>query len=229
LGYDLAIPGSYFERRLAKHFALADPVPLRETWATASGIVPLVNRFFFRVNDFQFSPEACLDRDGFLSLDQFFQHPPLIGSGILSVQDYARAVLKDEPFDGITPMEVADELDERAETSLRGAEALQADGQSNIDLAATLIDIRALAHLGRYYADKIRGAAQLAVYRADKSQTEYKQRAVRYLTDAVQDWEAYSEVASSAYRRQLFSRTNYLDWQKILGDVKGEVQAVRAE
>ena len=229
LGYDLTLSQEYFERRLAKRFSLADAVPLRETWATASRIVPLVNRFFFRVNDFQFSPEACVHSGGFLTLEHFFQHPPLVGSGILSVQDYAQAVLADESFDGITPMEVADQLDRLAEQSLKGAEQLRDDAESNKDLAATLIDVRAMAHLGRYYADKIRGAAQLAVYRADSSQTDYKQRAVRYLTDAVRDWEAYADVAAPAYRTQLFSRTHYLDWQKILMDVKNEVQTVQAE
>ena len=37
----------------------------------------VLNRFFFRVNDFQFSPEACVYSRGFLSLDQFFEYPPL--------------------------------------------------------------------------------------------------------------------------------------------------------
>ena len=45
----------------------------------------------------------------------------------------------------------------------------------------------------------------------------------------MQDWEAYAEVASSAYRPQLFSRTHYMDWWKILDDVKNEVEMVRNE
>ena len=174
-------------------------------------------------------PRVASTTGGFLSLDQFFEYPPLGGSGILSVQDYAKAVLADKPFDGITPMEVADRLDALAETSLAGVEKLAAAGETGKELAATLTDIRAMAHLGRYYADKIRGAAQLAVFRADSSKGEYKQRAIRHLTDAVQDWQAYAEVASSAYRPQLFSRTHYLDWWKILDDVKNEVEMVRNE
>ena len=229
LGYDLTLPRDYFEQRLAQRFPETDAARLYDTWQSASRIVPQVNRFFFRVNDFQFSPEGCVYNGGFLSLEQFFEHPPLIGSGILSVQDYAKAVLAKVPFEGVTPMEVADRLDRLAEESLEGAEKLEASAAANKELAATLTDVRAMAQLGRYYADKIRSAAQLAVFRADSSKHEHKQLAIGYLTDAVGDWEAYAKVASSAYRPQLFSRTHYIDWWRIFDDVKNEVQTVRNE
>jgi hypothetical protein len=229
LGYDLTLTRDFFEKRLAQRFPETDAAVLYDTWATASQIVPQVNRFFFRVNDFQFSPEGCIYNGGFLSLNQFFEHPPLRGSGILSVQDYAKAVLAGRPFGGITPMDVADKLDVLAMKSLEGAESLDSAARSGKELAATLTDIKAMAHLGRYYADKIRGAAQLAIFRADPSKQQHKERAIQHLSDAVRDWEAYAKVASSAYRPQLFSRTHYMDWWKILDDVKKEVERVRAE
>ena len=79
LGYDLTLTRDYFEQRLAQRFPETDAAQLYDTWAAASQIVPQVNRFFFRVNDFQFSPEGCIYNGGFLSLDQFFEHPPLVG------------------------------------------------------------------------------------------------------------------------------------------------------
>ena len=89
--------------------------------------IPQVNRFFFRINDSMFSPEACISSRGFLTADNsFFKFGPLEGSGILSVQEYANAVLTGKPFDGITPIEVADALDESAAQTLEGAEALRA-------------------------------------------------------------------------------------------------------
>ncbi|NQT40454.1 MAG: hypothetical protein HQ581_23370, partial [Planctomycetes bacterium] len=104
LGYDLTLGRDYFEKRLAHRFPGTDVPLLFDTWKAASRIVPQVNKFFFRVNDYQFSPEGCVHSGGFLSLNHFFEHPPLRGSGILSVQDYAKTVLADKPFDGITPM-----------------------------------------------------------------------------------------------------------------------------
>jgi hypothetical protein len=229
LGYDLTLPRGYFERRLAERFPEAAAADLYDAWAAASQIVPQVNRFFFRVNDFQFSPEGCVDRKGFLSLDQFFEYPPLVGSQILSVQEYARTVLGEERSDGITPLQVAEHLDRLADQADRGAMEIAAAGAVGKELSATLTDIRAMACLGRYYADKIRGAADLAVFRAAPSQEEARQRAVRHLRDAVVDWEAYARIASAAYRPQLFSRTHIIDWDKLTEDVKQEVERVRTE
>jgi hypothetical protein len=227
LAYDPTLTRDFFEKRLKNRFPQAEPALLYETWAAASQIVPQVNRFFFRVNDFQFSPEGCIYNQGFLSVDQFFQHPPLRGSGILSVQEYASAVIEDKPFDGITPMEVADNLDRLAQQTLAGVAKLRYQSRPRKELAATLTDMESMAYLGRYYADKIRGAAALAVFRADKNRQEHRRSAVRHFTNAVEEWEAYARIATSQYKPQLFSRTHYMDWWRILDEVKKEVELAK--
>ena len=227
LGYDLTLPREYFEQRLQARFPGADAARLYDGWAAASQIVPQVNRFFFRVNDFQFAPEGCISSSGFLTVEAFFQHPPLPGSGILSVQEYAGAVVKGETPDGATPMDVADRLDALAEKALAGAAALRKGAQPGKELAATLADMESMARLGQYYAEKIRGAADLAVFRADRGRTEARERAVRHLEEAVKEWKAYAKVATSRYRPQLLSRTHYLDWDAIAEDVKRDVAIAR--
>lgn len=230
LGYDPTLTRGYFEKRLAHRFSRADTGLIYDTWAAASRIIPQVNRFFFRVNDYQFSPEACNYDQGFLSIEQFFEHPPLRGSGILSVQEYARAINNQADITGISPMDVAETLDQCAADALAGVEALRrAPTKANRELLVTLADMEAIAHLGRYYADKIRGAAALAVFRADARQAAYHRQAVTYLTEAVKDWEAYARVATAHYRPQLFSRTHYMDWDRLLDDVRQEVQTVRRQ
>jgi hypothetical protein len=226
LGYDLTLTRDYFEKRLAHHFPQAKPILLYDTWAAASQIIPQVNRFFFRVNDFQFSPEGCISSNGFLTVNAFFLHPPLPGSGILSVQKYAAAILQGKPFNGITPLEVAKNLDNLAAKVLTGTRTMRITSKPSKELAATLVDMEALAYLGRYYADKIRGAAELAVFRADPKRREYRQKAVQNLTNAVEEWQNYARVATSQYRPQLFSRTHYMDWWKILAEVKKEAETI---
>jgi hypothetical protein len=228
LGYDLTLTRDYFEKRLKHRFAEADSALLYDVWAASSRIIPQVNRFFFRVNDHMFAPEGCLSEFGFLTVDEsFFSHPPLRGSGILSVQEYASAVIEDKSFDGITPIDVADNLDRLARQTLAGVETLRYQSRPRKELAATLTDMESMAYLGRYYADKIRGAAELAVYRADKNRKEHRRRAVSHLTDAVQEWEAYARTATSQYKPQLFSRSHYMDWWRILDEVKKEVELAR--
>ena len=229
LGYDLSLTRDYFEQRLAAQFPKVKASLLYDSWAAASQVIPLVNRFFFRVNDFQFSPEACNYNKGFLPVDQFFEYPPLEGSGILSVQDYAATVNEGKHVSGLTPLALADRLDALAETTLKGLKRLRSKAKADKELLATLTDMEATALLGRYYADKIRGAAELAVFRANPQQTRYHKKAVTHLTHAVEEWESYAKVSSSQYRGQLFSRTHYLDWWKLLEDVKKEVENVRSE
>jgi len=229
LGYDLTLTRDYIEKRLKQRFPKVDPALLYDTWATSSQIIPQVNRFFFRVNDLQFSPEGCIYNKGFLTVDDsFFAHPPLRGSGILSVQEYASAVIKSEAFDGITPMEVSDNLDRLADKALNEVKTLRKTSELNKELAATITDMESMAHLGRYYADKIRGAADLAVYRADPGRKEYRESAVLHLTNAVEEWEAYARVATSQYKPQLLSRTHYLDWWKILNEVKKDIEIAKS-
>ena len=228
LGYDLTLTRDYFEKRLKHRFPEADAVSLYDVWAAASRIIPLVNRFFFRVNDFQFAPEGCISSSGFLTVDEsFFSYPPLRGSGILSVQEYAEAVVRDQDFKGITPMELADNLDRLAQQTLAGVTTLRYQSRPGKELAATLTDMESMAYLGRYYADKIRGAADLAVFRADKNRKEHRRRAVHHLTNAVEEWEAYARIATSQYKPQLFSRSHYMDWWRILEEVKKEVELAK--
>ena len=229
LGYDLTLTRDYFEKRLAQQFPKVKSKLLYDTWAAASQVIPQVNRFFWRENDFQFSPEACNYNQGFLPVDQFFAHKPLAGSGILSVQEHAATVNEGKVVDGLTPMDVADKLDATAARTLKGVKTLRRNSKGHKELLATLADMEAIAYLGRYYADKIRGAADLAVFRADSQQTRSHRRAVAHLTNAVKEWETYAEMSIPRYRPQLFSRTHYMDWEKLLENVKQEVEAVRAE
>jgi len=230
LSYDLTLRREYFEARLQQRFPQADAALLYDAFQASSRIVPQVNRFFFRFNDSQFSPEGCIWRGGFLTVDDsFFSYPPLRGSGILSIQEYAAARRAEKSFDGLTPMDVAQRLDAYAEQTLGGVKILRQQAGAQEELRSTLIDLEAMAYLGRYYADKIRGAAELAVYRQDASRKQAHKRAIQHLSDAVLEWESYAKAATSQYQTQLFSRTHYMDWWKILDDVKKELQTVKHE
>lgn len=232
LSYDLTLPREYFEARLKQRFPSVEPTKLYNTFKVASEIIPLVNRFFFRDNDYQFAPEGCVSNKGFLTVDNsFYMYPPLMGSGILSVQEYAAAVnaKKTSSFDGITPMEVATNLDEYANSTLEGVKSLRKQAGENEELLSTLLDLEAMAYLGRYYADKIRGAAELAVYRQDSTKKQAHEKSIQYFNDAITEWETYAKLATSQYKTQLFSRSHYMDWWKILEDVKKEYQTVKNE
>ncbi len=229
LGYDIALPEDYFEDRIARRLGSSRTAALIEAWTAASRIIPAMNHFFFRKADYMFSPEACVYSLGFVSLDQFFEFPPMDGSGMLDVNAHAAAVLSGSKPKGITPLEVADKLDGLADKALNSVSQVRSADQSpGKELGATIEDIEAFAHLGRYYADKIRAAAHLAVYRADPTKSDYHQLAIGRAVDAIADWEAYALNLSARCHPQLLARTHYFDPMRTLEDVKAEADRIRA-
>ena len=67
-------------------------------------------------------------------------------------------------MEGMTPPQVAAELQGHAAAALKLVAGLRP--VKNKELRLTLGDYEAMAHLGNYYAEKILGAAQLALYDA---------------------------------------------------------------
>ncbi len=231
LGYDVTLPRSYFEQRLESRYPTADPDQLYVTWQVSSKIIPLLNRFSFHGNDALFTAESCMDVFvGFKNVDKcYFQVPPLSNSDMMGVIEYAKALVNSEPITAkITPFEVADDLDAYAQQTLDGVERLRADAKGE-QLKSVLLDLEAMAHLGRYYADKIRGAAELAIYRIDRNRINAHERAVAAMNAAVSDWEAYAKAATAQYTPQLYARSGWLDWWKLLEKVKEEVYYVKMQ
>src|ERR1039457_6844820 len=81
--------------------------------AAASKAIPQVTRFFWRDLDFKWFPEANIQSGhgtGFFTVADFIQGQTMPGSGILNVRQWRTRLLKGETMNGITPLEVAAEL-----------------------------------------------------------------------------------------------------------------------
>ena len=171
-----------------------------------------------------------MQRQGFLTVDDYhFDRDPMRGSGIHSVTEWAQALLSGKKLKGITPLQVADNLDEYAMTALKALPALRAQMGDNIELQETLNDIESMAYLGRYYADKMRGAAKLAVFREDRQRKQFNDEAVAHFKDAVEEWKTYAAILTPQYKTQLMARTHFLDWNSTLKEVEKEVITVQRE
>lgn len=233
LAYNPELGREYWEAVLAYRFPGIDVHRLYDAWAASSEIIPQINTATFGANDAYIAPEGCIDfRGGFLTIDKYYFDKffsPMAGSGIISVPDWGKAIASGEKPKGITPLEVADNLDNYAASAIEAIAPLFKQSLDNVELQETLKDILSMAYLGQYYADKMRGAAKLAVFREDRSLKTYHTEAVRHFKDAVEDWKAYAELASSQYKVQLLARTDYLDWNAILKEVEKEVITVEKE
>ncbi len=229
LGYDLGLDGSFFRRTLERRFPAARGAPLYEAWAEASRVIPLVNRFHWRDWDFMWAVEGCMDeRRGFRTVRDFIRTPTMKGSGLLAVPEWARGELGGKRAEGAGPPEVAVALEGHASRALSAAEEVRRRASRPCkELRETLGDIEAMAHLGSYYAAKIRGAACLGLFDLSKEE-KHRLEAVRHLEDAAACWERYAKVASSQYRPQVLARTRKLDWIGSMGDVRADVESARS-
>jgi hypothetical protein len=136
---------------------------------------------------------------------------------------------------GTTPLQVADRVAARADAALGALKSLAALevkppaalGRRRDELRKTLGDIRAMALLGKYYSAKIRGATELALFRANAG-TQHRERAIQSLTDAARSWRAYMRQASSQYRNPVWTnRVGIVDWAELTAEVDNDIAIAR--
>jgi hypothetical protein len=231
LAFEPDLSAATFERLTAARFPGADASRLTAAWADASKTFPYITRFFWGDIDVKWFPEACRRRDGFYTVRNFVEGGTMPGAGVLNIIEWRTGLPAKQMPPGVTPLEIATTLENNATKALKALPGLQratiTPAASAREYAATLNDIEAMSHLGLYYAAKIRGACDLALF--DKS-GDVKQRAsaVRNLEAALNHWKNYV----AAYTRQyvqpvLFNRAGLVDLPKQSEDVAADVQMAR--
>lgn len=225
LAYDPGLDREFFVTRIGDRHPDTDAETLHDAWQAASGIIPLVNRFYWRNWDFMWSPENSNSHgEGFHGVRWFMDNQPMQGSGILSIRDYVAARNEGRSLNGTPPFDVAKQLDQLAATALQGCTELEESSNSR-DLAATLADIRSQANLGRYYAHKIRAATALAAFEhtpedsaAEAARTEI-QNAYDVLT-------VFVDNIQKRYHSQMLARPGPLHWSVFLSHARKDVAEV---
>ncbi len=223
LSYNPDLPNDLFERHLAHRFPEAPSASLFEAWQQASMIFPQLTRFFWGDIDLRWFPEACMSHPrwrGFYTVKDFIEKFTMPESGVLDIMQWREKKLAGQPMDGQTPLEVADNLAQYSARALELAREMRPAAGANKELIQTLGDIEALAHLGHYYAAKIHGAADLAIF--DKTGDEQQRAAaIAHLRRAVRHWLDYSSAYTSQYRQPiLYNRVGWID----IPGLKAEVQ-----
>jgi len=231
LAYEPDLPAATFDRLTGARFPGADVPRLTAAWADASKTFPYVTRFFWGDIDVKWFPEACRRKSGFYTVRHFVEGGTMPGAGVLNIIEWRTSQLANQKPGGVTPLEIAATLDANATKALAALPALQrakvSPAASAKEYAATLGDIEAMAHLGLYYAAKIRGACELGLF--DKTGDSKQQAtAIKHLEAALNHWKNYS----TAYTRQyvqpvLYNRTGVVDIPKQTGDVAADVQMAR--
>ena len=229
LAYEPTLPNARFEAILAERFPEVTSSNLFQGWASVSKILPLLTRFYWGALDFQWYPEACWSSSGFKTVQSFIdpQWDPM-SSGedgdrplLMSVKQYVNG---DAANGRLNPLEVADRLQQYADTGLASVQSLSPG--TNKELRLTLGDINAMAWLGRYYAEKIRGAVELYRYQST-GLTNHHASARAHLITASNHWSQYSARWSTQYVQQVLTRMglNVVDITGIQSKVNADIPA----
>jgi hypothetical protein len=236
LGYDPTLDNTRIAALVGGRFPGADGTKLLAAWQDASLIYPLVTGFHWADFDFQWYIEACRSRpapartaSGFHSVETFITQKVHPGTDNVPIPAYVAAVAKGERIPGTTPLEAAKRIDARAGAALAALPALEGRAAAgNPELAATLGDIRRMALLGKYYAAKIRGATELALFRETK-RPGHQRDAIAQLERAAAFWAQYITSARQAYKNPLWTnRVGIVDWEELNRDVRNDVEIARA-
>ena len=226
LSYNPDLPDSVFTSAIARRFPGADAEALAKTWASASQVMPLITRFFWGDIDLRWFPEACLSHPrarGFYTVRDFAGGETMPGSGVLDIRAWRVKKLANQPLDGPGPLEIADQLAAAAGSVLKSLPALQEVSQRNPEYRQTLNDFAAMAHLGNYYAAKIRAAADLALF--DKTRDEAQRTsAVAHLRRALDHWKRYASAYTLEYKQpRLYNRVGWVDLPALVAKAEQDI------
>ena len=236
LGYDPTLDNDRITRLVHQRFPHTDAGKLLEAWQNASLIYPLVTGFHWGEFDFQWYIEGCRSRpgpaqtaSGFHDVNRFITlgvHP---ATDNVTIPRYVESVTTGKPVAGTTPLQVADQLAARSAAALATLSTLPPlpATKDQKELRDTLGDIRAMARLGEYYAGKIRGATELALFRSTRD-AAHQQRSIEALTQAARAFRAYTRQASSQYENPIWTnRVGIVDWNELGAEVDRDIAIAR--
>jgi hypothetical protein len=231
LAYDPSLPDSHFEHALAaRHPAAPSPQVFRALQG-ASQVMPLITRFFWGDIDLKWFPEACWSHrrskgKGFYDVQEFMEGSTMPGANVLNIRDWRSRLTKREPMIETTPLEIAADLDGAAADTFAALEKLRAPAKQDTELQKTVNDCESLAHLGRYYAAKIRGACALALFDATADKHE-QATALRHLDEALAHWKAYAALRDAHYVPALYNRVGFVDITALTAQAAADLAIAR--
>jgi hypothetical protein len=227
LSFDPLLPNSHFEKIVAARFPGIDTPKLMRGWQSASRVMPEITRFSWGDIDLKWYPEANLSHRryrGWYNVRHYMEGVTMPGGGDIDILTWREGLTAGKPMEGKTPLEVAASLEQHA---LAAVKDMKAAAAANKELRLTLGDIEAMALLGRYYAAKIRGAAELALFDLN-SKPEHKAKAIAELEAALGHWRAYAAVYSSQYKPQLLNRVGFVDMTALAAKAEEDIAMAKA-
>jgi len=218
LSYSPTLSNEHFESVLGERFPTVFAEKIFKASQEASKIFPEITRFFWGDIDIRWFPEACKKVDRFYTIHDFIMQTTMPGTPNINIKVWREKMIKGEEMKGKTPFEVANSLEEYAENTLNLVAEIRKTPYDNKELRLTLGDYEAFAHLGNYYAEKIRGASYIALYDSTGNKAE-QDMSVVHLEKALVHWKKYGIIYTKQNVQPVrWGRSGIVDIQGYLTD-----------
>lgn len=198
MSFDPTIPNAHFQKTLEVRFPGVSSEKLFRASGEASKIFPEITRFFWGDIDIKWFPEACVADGKYYNIKDFIMQVTMPGSGNLNIKVWRDKKLNGKEMNGKTPLEVAASLQKYAQNTLKLVDELRQKPSGSKELRLTLGDYEAFAHIGNYYAEKILGAANIALYDTTQNTAE-QANAIQHLEAALGHWKKYAAIYTQQY------------------------------
>jgi hypothetical protein len=198
---------------------------LYEAWQAASRTIPLVNQIHWYDWDYLWWVEACSSSGlvnsikGFHDVNSFIKGKAMPHSGVTSISDFVGGKTT-----GRSPEDVATAIEDFSREALTKIAGVSAG--NDLECRETIEDIKAQAHLGLYYACKIRGALALASYRKSGN-SEHKNSAVSQLEAALVHWQNYATALDANYHQMVICFNGLFDWHAVTEKVRNDIDIAK--
>lgn len=218
ISYDVCREKAFFEGELKRVYGI-DGKRLNTVWENASRIISTFHLVHWHDYDFQWYPEGCcsfehppVSKLEFADINEFIRCSSMPGSGCISVLEYAECLKEGRQPEGATPDDAAASMKKYSDFVLKEVALLEKGCKMECGLYRLLMDMKALAYLGKYYSDKLKAAVHLCVWRLCPEREQDKREAVRLLRDCADQWKQYSSFVKQYYKPQRLTRLcSYVD------------------
>ncbi len=227
--YDPATPDEVFARQfddkyrgrrgkdLMKAYKLVSKTPLRfASFHKSTWDMTLYSEGFL-------SPRKPDASSPFVSLAELIRVSAL-DTSYLSIQDYINTLEKVPAPKKTTPLQLADSLEKDSKAALEMVALLRPEADAYTGaLSCELDDIETWAHLGLYFADKLRAGVALKLFES-KGDKDQKAAAISLLNNCIRHWDRIIAVTQSHYQEVPYVDGDMFSWKYYKSEVAKDLE-----
>lgn len=152
-----------------------------------------------------------------------------IDGGLENPVEFAARVLRGgaRPVGVESPLDIAAALERNSREALAAiTRADAAVAPANKEYQCTRLDLEAYARLGLYYAEKLRGVAELSLFLFGGGE-KHQNAAVEHLEQALKEWELLARITAGHYIRHEVWLFDQFDWGMYTPAVREDIALAR--